>query len=1035
MPAWHTLVLLLLLPFAVAAQVGARKEVASVHDPLFSTRHFTTKDGLPHRVVNSIAQDQRGFIWLGTPQGLARFDGDHFMTLTTSEGLGNDAVRNVVCDRHGMLIICYTNGVLEVLDPVGLRVSSFTAYMGGALSETAGTVNDVMRMEDGTIVMATTTQLYWYGNKQDGLRSARVACNGWVDQLRRDVGSKLWCSCHLKPGVDWPVELIRLDLQADPMSANAHESIHMKATVGLITDRGTDHYPFRTADAQGTYALLKGGNALHNWWVPSDSTPSDPPAMTTRAVLYNDARNVFRMRLTDELWLVSTRIRRMQVGQDPETAPVVFDLADVVTNADLAQLDVLRDRIGNLWVGGEFGLFQVTMRPDRFSRFLWNGSSQNMGEHRIRGMEVHGGRLHVNTEISGYWILDPYTGEELGRDKLTVFRGDITSDGADGLARCELDRLIHQDASGRQYRVITAAETLPRYYVTWSALPLGDGAHMLGLLWGLRRTYPQGDSSIIVASGSADLDRAWVAHLFRLDAQRILVSSNAGLFLVDTQGRMLERWWTGAPTADKHHLPTDDIRFAYRDSTGTFWLATGSQGLLRWDMGSGVVQKAGRAEGFPTASIHAIMPDRRGHLWMPTDNGLVRYHVASGDVKVYTTADGLGFDEFNRLAYAQGPDGRMYFGGLNGITAFHPDDLSDPLTSVSAPLVLKSIKLQREEGDRSEDLTADVLAGTKVSMEPKDRFIAIDVALLSYEDPALVTYAWRIDGIDSDWNLQRGSSLRFTSLPYGDHVLRIKAQDAEGRWSEELNLPITRLRPLHLRWWFLLLCALLLAAAIFAFVRYREQQLRRMIHMRDRIATDLHDEVGSNLSSIVLFSTAVGKHADELPEYAADMLHRIKDNSKRAMESMNDIVWSVNSGHDSMEDLLDRMRAYAEPLCEAAGIRLEFVIDAGPLTRKLAMDQRKNLYLIFKEAVSNAVRHSRCQQLAVSLRLVNGQYELVVDDDGTGLHPDATRGASLGGNGLGNMVRRAQEIGGEVRVLAGEASGTRVVFRFVPVDE
>jgi signal transduction histidine kinase len=420
---------------------------------------------------------------------------------------------------------------------------------------------------------------------------------------------------------------------------------------------------------------------------------------------------------------------------------------------------------------------------------------------------------------------------------------------------------------------------------------------------------------------------------------------------------------------------------------------------------------------------------------MPTDNGLVRYQVTSGNVKVYTTADGLGFDEFNRLAYAQGPDGRMYFGGLNGITAFHPDDLSEPLTTIPAPLVLKSIKLQREEGDRLEDLTADVLAGIPARMEPKDRFLAVEMALLSYEDPKLLTYSWRIDGIDVDWNNQREPFLRLTALPYGDHLLRIKAQDAEGRWTEEVHVPITRAAPLHLRWWFILLCVLLLAVAVFALVRYREQQLRRMIRMRDRIATDLHDEVGSNLSSIVLFSTAVGKHADTMPEYAAGMLQRIKDNSKRAMESMNDIVWSVNSGHDSMEDLVDRMRAFAEPLCEAAGITVEFDVDAVPLTRKLAMDQRKNLYLIFKEAVNNAVRHGRCQRITVTLRSVKDLLELAVTDDGSGVSETAARGVSLGGNGLGNMARRAREVGGEVQVVPGHNGGTTVLFRFVPVDE
>ncbi|MBL7980268.1 MAG: hypothetical protein JNL52_00525 [Flavobacteriales bacterium] len=1035
MPVWPLLLLLYTLPFALAAQARPLAEATSARDPLFTARHFTTKEGLPHRVVNSIAQDQRGFIWLGTPQGLARFDGDGFMTLTTSEGLGNDAVRHVVCDLHGMLILCYTNGVLEVLDPITLKVSSFTAYLGSAPPASSGKVNDLIRMEDGTIVFATTRHLHWYGKKEDGIRSAPIDCSGWIEQLRMDVGTQLWCSCHLKPGVDWPVELIRLDLRTGPSSSEARQTLRTDATVAFITDRGTDHYPLRPVHASGTYALLKGGPALHNWWVPADTVLNVLPTPVTRALVYNDARNVFRMKLTDDLWLVGTSIRRMHERDDPETMPIVFDLQDVTSTSDLGQMDALRDRIGNLWIAGEFGLIQVNMRPDRFDRFLWSGSTTTMGEHRIRGMEVQGGRLHVNTESSGYWIIDPRTGEVLDREEIGGFRGDITGDGAGGIARCELDRLIHQDASGQRYRVITAAETLPRYYATWSALPLENGAHMLGLIWGLRRTHTLGDTSTIVASGSADLDRAWIAHLFRVDADRILASTNAGLFMVDLQGHMQQRWWSGAPVTDKHHLPTDDIRFAYRDSSGQFWLGTGSQGLLRWDPNAGLLRKVGRAEGFPTASIHAILPDRKGHLWMPTDNGLVRYHATSGDVKVYTTADGLGFDEFNRLAYAQGPDGRMYFGGLNGITAFHPDDLLEPLTSIAAPLVLKSIKLQREEGDRLEDLTSDLLAGIPVRMEPKDRFISIDVALLSYEDPALLTYAWRIDGIDIDWNLQRGSSLRLTALPYGDHLLRVKAQDAEGRWTEEVQVPITRVRPLHLRWWSIALFGLVVATGVFALMRYREEQLRRMIRMRDRIATDLHDEVGSNLSSIVLFSSAVSKHTGSLPEFAAEMLQRVKDNSKRAMESMNDIVWSVNSDHDSMEDLVDRMRAYAEPLCEAAGMELTFSVNVRPLTRRLAMDQRKNLYLIFKEAVSNAVRHSKCRHISVAMELTNGVLELQVEDDGIGLVEVTTQGASLGGNGLGNMARRAQDIGGEVQVSKREPSGTRVVLHFTPKDE
>lgn len=1031
MPGRPILLLLYLLPLALAAQATPRAEATPVRDPLFAARHFTTKDGLPHRRVTSIAQDRRGFIWLGTPQGLVRFDGHGFMTLTSSDGLASDAVRAVVTDRRGMLWVNFLNGMLDVLDPMTLRAMPLGTYLDDVPEEALGTVAEIISLDDGTVVYLRNDELFWFTGEGSKLGRMRVKCSGWVDRLSHDSGGQVWCFCHVKPGMEAPMQLVRTDLGLNDRSATAVETFRSTDTIAFVTRPGVDLFHQKHREEQGIYLFMKSEGYMRYLWLPSDARSIPEPDIRYQEVTYNDARDNFCFRLKDDLWLVGTRIRRMVAGEDPAATPVVYDLGMHFPHTELGQFAVLRDHAGSVWIGGEFGLFQITMRPDRFSRYLWNGSDQLVVEHRIRGLFVQGDRLYVNSETSGFWVLDAHQGTVLQHKQDGDFRGGIISDGRDGFWRTWRSGMIHHDVNGEVDRSVSGAGVSH----LWTGLALKDGSTMLAPLRGLRLVGSAEERSVLVATGSPELDQAWVAQLSYTADEQILVCSNAGLFLIGAQGKILERWWTGAKRGDPHHLPTDDIRYAFPDSSDRYWLATGSQGLLYWDRNDGVLRTVGRAQGFPTASIHAILPDRRGYFWMPTDNGLVRYHATSGDVKVYTTADGLGFDEFNRLAYAQGPDGRMYFGGLNGITAFHPDDLERTLTSMPAQLVLKSIKLQREEGDRLEDLTADVLNGIPARMEPKDRFISIDVALLSYEDPALLKYAWRIDGIDVDWNVQREPFLRLTALPYGDHLLRIKAQDVEGRWTDELHVPITRVTPLHLRWWFILLCMLLLVVAIFAFIRYREQQLRRMIHMRDRIASDLHDEVGSNLSSIVLFSTAVSKHTDTLPEYASGMLQRIKDNSKRAMESMNDIVWSVNSGHDSMEDLLDRMRAFAEPLCEAAGITMEFDVDAVPLTRKLAMDQRKNLYLIFKEAVNNAVRHGRCQHITVTLRSVKGLLELSVADDGAGVSDTAARGASLGGNGLGNMARRAREVGGEVQVTPGQSGGTTVLFRFAPVDE
>ncbi len=998
---------------------------------LFTARHFSVKDGLPHRDIASITQDARGFIWASTPQGLARFDGYGFRNYTMADGLASNAVRTVACDGDGELWVLHENGALEILDTRAGQVRSFRERFEGKAPQLGpGPVGALISSANGTIVFLQGRNLVRYTNAGQGFQVVTIECLGDVRLWDLSDGGDLWYTCGSMPDAIWPVDMVKqrfTDLDGLPL---AREVLRLRNRNGAIATAGRDLSGWRSAEPFGTYVVDdESGPELSGWIRPGGNTiePS-PPSNSTYPLV--ELHAAVRMPLAEDLWLVNTKVRRMRDGDNPFTTPV-----KVFPEAAFYVKDVLRDRSGTIWIAGEFGLFQIGLRPDLFQRYLHTSESAPQDGFRIRGMVETQGRLHVNTETQGYWILDAATGAVLRSDPTNTMRHVMVSDGAGGLWRALRGKVAHEDATGRVDRVVHSASDESR--TCWSLVELGDGRLLIGTEKGLRLAEQGSDTSRVLATGSDELDNAWIWHL-ALDApDGVLACTDAGLFRLDGNGRFLERWWTGASrvTDAKHFLPDADIRHVYADSSGILWIATATQGLLRWDRGKGEVRVIGQPEGMPVASIHAIHPDDAGHLWMPTDNGLVRYDPSTGQVKVFTTADGISSNEFNRLAHARGADGRFYFGGINGITVFHPKALQASTAAAIAPLVLKEVLVQQEDRDGLEDRTPIVLEGAPLMMRPGDRFFTVDFALLSFQDPSLIRYAWRMDGIDADWNMQSEPHLRFTSLPYGDHMLRIKAQDAEGRWSDELRIPVIMVRPVHLRWWFILLGLLLVAAATFAFVRYRVQQLRRMIHMRDRIATDLHDEVGSNLSSIVLFSTAVGKHTDALPEYAAGMLERIKDNSKRAMESMNDIVWSVNSGHDSMEDLLDRMRAYAEPLCEAAGIRLEFELDAVPLGRKLAMDQRKNLYLIFKEAVNNAVRHARCQRIMVSLRLVRGQFELTVADDGAGLPAEATRGASLGGNGLGNMVRRAQEVGGEVRVTPDGERSTRVVFRFVPVDE
>jgi len=308
--------------------------------------------------------------------------------------------------------------------------------------------------------------------------------------------------------------------------------------------------------------------------------------------------------------------------------------------------------------------------------------------------------------------------------------------------------------------------------------------------------------------------------------------------------------------------------------------------------------------------------------------------------------------------------------------------------------------------------------------------------LLSYEKPANVLYGWRIDGVDNDWNNQRDPELRLVSLPYGSHRLHIRAKGGSGEWNEqELALTINVIRPWYLRWWAVVLFATAIIGGVYLLFRIRLARVRAVMAMRDRIALDLHDEVGSTLSSVALFSTALRNTNRTHSEKESNMLDRIAENSAQAMESMNDIVWSVNTRYEKLSDVKDRMLAYAGPLAETCAWDLEIHVEEGLEDLRLSMNERKNLYLVFKEAVNNAAKHARCDMVRVQVRKQGQGLELTIVDNGAGVTGEAQGRNGLGGNGLRSMKERAEAIGGSLLVEQAEQGGTVITLRFTPHRE
>ena len=226
------------------------------------------------------------------------------------------------------------------------------------------------------------------------------------------------------------------------------------------------------------------------------------------------------------------------------------------------------------------------------------------------------------------------------------------------------------------------------------------------------------------------------------------------------------------------------------------------------------------------------------------------------------------------------------------------------------------------------------------------------------------------------------------------------------------------LSPIWQRWWFLTIAALLTAFTIHRLYRHRVARLLAMADMRTRIATDLHDDIGANLTRIALLSEVAKGPADDGP------LASIARIARESVSSMSDIVWAINPKREGIVDLIRRMRQHAEEVLASRAVALRFDATQVPGTLRLAMDVRRDLLLIFKEAVNNVARHARCSTVTIEIRLERARMTLAIADDGAGFDTSA----ASDGHGLDSMRRRAARLNGtiEIRSRAGATTLTLI---------
>lgn len=933
-------------------------------EPGFDTRLWRTEDGLPHNSVQAVVQTRDGYLWAGTRQGLVQFDGLRFQRVMD---LTNLPITALVEEQDGTLWVG--------TDGAGVwqrREGRFRQVTGGDGSPDNG-VKAILAPANGPVLIVTTNGL-------SRLRNDRL--------VNLFHGATVHSVCESEPG-EWLL---------------ATAAGLMRCSTGAVVEPATEQAaPVRVVARDARGGILLGSARGLERYAAGQITPH--PASSG---LGGQVIQTLCPATNGTLW-VGTASGLRYLAQDGTFREIRHD----GESFDLVNA-ICEDREGNLWAAARDGLHRVRTRV-----FTTLTKQHGLANNDVTSvLEDAAGKVWIGTWGGGLHVLSDGV---ITRVKSTnAFFNELVL----GLA---VDRnsavWIGTDSDGGMFRYERGQ--FVRYWRNQGISSLADP--------GVRAIHVERRNRLWVGSRDA-LNVAFRGQsMRRYTTQNGMAGNGVRAILEDRQGNV----WIGTgdgltrfvddPVASytrEHGLSDNEITALYEDAAGVMWIGTAHGGVNRFQQGKFTAYD--QRHGLFSNEILEIVEDDFGRLWMTCRNGV--FWVAKEDFAAldsgrtgavrcvsYGKDDGLLTLSCSGIAKPgawKSRDGRLWFATVQGLSVVDPRIVPDT-HSPAPPVVIQQVSFAGKEYPPE----------ASILLPPGRGELAIHFTTLSFRGPERARFQYQLAGVDAGWvDAGNRRTAYYNHLTPGHYRFRVKGCNSDGVWNEAgATLALTLQPNFWQTWWFRLaglLGAGLLVAAVY---QVRVARIRELERLRLRIATDLHDEIGSSMGSISLLTRKIQKESN-LAEPQRGDLASITRISAQAASSIRDIVWFVNPEYDTTQDLLARMKDTAHTML--GGITCHFSGPQEDLARKLSLDFRRNIFLMFKEILGNIVRHSQATEVDIVISRKAGTWELVVDDNGVGFDAAAIRR----GNGLENMQRRANRLGGTLTLRSRPGRGTTVIF-------
>jgi len=974
-------------------------EITYAQNNNFAFEQISSEHGLSQLTIRDIVQDYLGFMWFATEGGINKFDGYSCKLYSFNpldpEGLRTTMITSLCQDKNNNLWAGTHGGGLYKFN----REKDKFVYVP---------LNKGNNTQSGEKIFSlfTAGDNLWIGTREKGVIKFNLKTETVEKYFNTEIGLSSNAITFITGDKQGNIWIGTSNNGINKLSINADGSINIKVFEPgvLIINAAADSRGFVWIVTTEGIKKLNPENGLSKLY-PYIENNNEIKSGSVFYIYPDDERNT--------IWAaVSGGLLKYSYNEDK------FSLYNSDKNKILSKYTLRTLYISNkniLWAGTvSGGVFKIDLSPSKFFNYL---SYEQTGS-AVPGMSIiqdRDGYFWAGTFGNGLFQLDSgkniikklYQGDTNKKTYVYCITEDEEGNIWYGTIFNGLFRYNKKTGQTKNYNSLNSSLNSRgiSYLHVDKENNLWAGTHAMGLF-----KYDKSSDDFIDMNIE---DRAG----FKVSDKGItcIYEDSRGNLWIGTEAKGIDRFnkkekkFINYPYSTEKHkgLSHNYVITIMEDSEGVLWIGTYSGGLNKFNYETETFTYYTIEEGLPNNSVYAIAEDDSKKLWISTNNGISKFDSKKNIFTNYSTPDGLSEKEFVLNSLCKTNKSEIIFGSINGFIGLYPEEFSEENINYKIVVTNFTIANKSVSVGQNSKLKKNITIADKINLTYKDNIFGFEFAALNYSQQQSIKYAYKMENFDGEW-ITTTPDKRFatyTNLDPGEYTFRVKVVDRSGNFSKnEAAILVTITPPYWKTWWFYALTVLTIASILYSIYKYRINKILELERLRIGIASDLHDDIGATLTKLALTADMIHYELDN--EDKSTALKRISEMSRHAVSTMSDIVWSIDSRNDSFESMINKMKDFAFGILTDKEIKVDFNSGGFEESAKVPIEIRQNLYLIFKEAINNIVKHSNAKKVEIDFAINEKEYNLTVSDSGTKFNENIFKT----GHGLKNMRMRAEKI-------------------------